>query len=398
MQVRSRIVAVLSLGLTWLMATAMHAQNKHKPNVVIFLTDDQDTLDAHCYGSKDLYTPAIDGLAANGVRFTQAYAHTVCCPTRALLLTGRHPQRSAINNWTQGDAKDPSGKGRNMHLEEATLAEALKEADYKTALFGKWHLGAHVDHGPTKQGFDEYFGHRGGFIDNKNHHFLHGKGFHDLYEGTTEVFEKGNYFPDMMTNRGLQYIDQHKDSPFFMCMAFNIPHYPQQSDKRFDERYKDLKEPRRSYAKMISTTDDCMGSILKRLEKHSIRDNTIVLFMSDNGHSEEDYAIMVDDHASGLPKGANYGANGGGGNTGKWTGRKGTFYEGGIRVPAILSWPNGLPKGAVRDQAVIGADWFPTLLDLCEVPQPRVKLDGQSLVSILKSADAPTPHNIMHWQ
>ena len=202
----------------------MHAQNERKPNVVIFLTDDQGTLDAHCYGSQDLYTPAIDGLAANGVRFTQAYAHTVCCPTRALLLTGRHPQRSAVNNWTQGDAKDPSGKGRNMHLEEITLSESLKETGYKTALFDKWHLGSHVDHGPTKQGFDEYFGHRGGFIDNKNHHFLHGKGFHDLYEGTTEVFEKGSYFPDMMTKRALQYIDQHKDSPFFMCVAFNIPH------------------------------------------------------------------------------------------------------------------------------------------------------------------------------
>ena len=398
MRVRSGVAALLSLALAWLTAAAVCADDGRKPNVVIFLTDDQGTLDVGCYGSDDLYTPAIDDLAANGVRFTQAYAHTVCCPTRALLLTGRHPQRGAVNNWTQGNAKAPAGKGRNMHLEEVTLSEALKASGYKTALFGKWHLGAHVDHGPTKQGFDDYFGHRGGFIDNRNHHFLHGKGFHDLYEGTTEVFENGNYFPDMMTSRAVDYIDQHKESPFFMYVAFNIPHYPEQSDPRFDERYEALAEPRRSYAKMISTTDDRIGSILKRLEKHGIRDNTIVLFMSDNGHSAEDYAITVDNHTSGIPKGANYGANGGGGNTGKWRGRKGTFYEGGIRIPAILSWPKGLPKGAVRKQAIIGADWFPTLLDLCQVPAPKVKLDGKSLVPLLKSASAPSPHKIMHWQ
>ena len=368
-----------------------------KPNVVIFLTDDQGTLDANCYGSNDLYTPAMDELAKTGVRFTQAYAHQVCCPTRAMLMTGRHPQRSAVNSWTQGDAK-AGGKGRNMFLEEVTLAEALKGAGYKTGLFGKWHLGAHVEHGPMKQGFDEYFGIRGGFIDNYNHHFLHGKGFHDLYEGTKEVFAKDEYFPDMMTKRALQYVDKNKDVPFFMYVAFNIPHYPEQSDKQFDERYKNMKEPRRAYAKMISTTDDRMRMIIERLEKHGIRDNTIILFISDNGHSMENYRISVEGHTSGLSKGSNYGANGGGGNTGKWIGSKGSFYEGGIRVPAIISWPKRLPSGVVRDQAVIGEDWYPTILELCDVPLPVVKLDGQSIMPIIKSADAPSHHKVMHWQ
>ena len=164
-----------------------------KPNVVIFYTDDQGTLDAGCYGSTDLHTPHIDRIAANGVRFTQAYAHTVCCPSRAALLTGRHPQRSGINSWTQGDMKGPDGI--NMALEEITIAEALKSAGYRTALFGKWHVGSHRDYGPTKQGFDEFFGIRNGFIDNFNHYFLHRKGYHDLYEGTTEVFKDGEYFP-----------------------------------------------------------------------------------------------------------------------------------------------------------------------------------------------------------
>ena len=134
------------------------------PNVVIFFTDDQGTLDAHCYGSKDLHTPNIDRLASQGVRFTQAYAHSVCCPARAMLLTGRYPQRGGINAWTQGNMN--KARGAHPSLSEYTLAEMLKDQGYQTALFGKWQLGAGKEHGPTRQGFDTFWGHRGGFIDN----------------------------------------------------------------------------------------------------------------------------------------------------------------------------------------------------------------------------------------
>ena len=185
-----------------------------KPNVVIFFTDDQGTLDAGCYGSGDLITPNIDKLARTGVLFTQAYAHTVCCPARAALLTGRYPQRSGVNRWTQGDMN--SAKGVNMALEEVTIAEALKPHGYRNALFGKWHLGAHKDFGPKKQGFDEFFGIRDGFIDNYNHYFLHGQGFHDLYEGTKPVKADGQYFPELMTRRSLAFIEENKDRPFFL--------------------------------------------------------------------------------------------------------------------------------------------------------------------------------------
>ena len=145
--------------------------HSRQPNVVIFFTDDQGTLDVNCYGSSDLYTPTMDRLAETGVRFTQAYAHIVCCPARAMLMTGRYPQRSNVNMWTQGNAKDKE-KGRNMFSEEITIAEVLKGSGYKTGLFGKWHLGAHFDHGPTTQGFDEFIGLRGGFIHNTNHFYL----------------------------------------------------------------------------------------------------------------------------------------------------------------------------------------------------------------------------------
>ncbi len=367
------------------------------PNVILFFTDDQGTLDANCYGSKDLFTPTIDQLAKTGVRFTQAYAHTVCCPSRALLMTGRHPQRSSVNHWTQGDPRTP--KGINMYLQEVTLAETLKENGYKTALIGKWHLGAHFDYGPLEQGFDEFYGHRGGFIDNYRHHFLHGKGFHDLYDGKKEIFAEGEYFPDLMTSKAIDFVERNQSNPFFMYVAFNIPHYPEQADSKFDERYQHLKMPRQSYAKMVSTVDDRMGLIVKKLEDLGIRDDTILVFMSDNGHSAENgRPIAFDDHSSGLPKGHYYSANGGGGNTGKYRGNKGTFYEGGIRVPAIISYPKALPQKVVRGQAITAADWLPTIAELCGAKLPQIELDGQSLLPIIRSANHPTHHKVMHWQ
>lgn len=367
------------------------------PNVIIFYTDDQGTLDAKSYGATDLYTPAMDSLASTGTRFTQAYAHTVCCPSRAMLLTGRYPQRSGVNEWTQNNMKGE--KGVNMALSEVTLAETFKAAGYKTALFGKWHLGAHKDFGPTKQGFDEFFGHRGGFIDNYNHFFLHGMGFHDLYEGTTEVFKRDAYFPDLVTARAADYIQENKDNPFFLYLAFNIPHYPEQSDSAFDERYADLPEPRRSYAKMISTVDDRIGRILTHLDTLGLRENTIVIFMSDNGHSTEETEIRYDDHLSGLPKGHDYCAHGGGGYTGKWRGEKKSYFEGGIRVPAIISAPGRLPKGEVRDQVITAMDWYPTLLELCNItPAEELSLDGRSIVNLIRDNAAPSPHGILHWE
>ena len=240
-----------------------------RPNVLIILTDDQGTLDARCYGAKDLYTPAMDSIAAQGVPFTQAYSHTVCCPARALLLTGRHPQRSNVNSWQQGH---PTGeKGLNMNLAEITLAEALRDAGYRTALIGKWHLGAHPDHHPMKQGFERFYGHLGGFIDNYNHHYLHRQGYHDLYDGTKEVFEKGEYFPDLVTDRAIRFIQENRDTPFFLYLAFNIPHYPEQADRRFDMLYRDLPEPRRSMAKIISTVDDRIGQVVNMSNGPSLR-------------------------------------------------------------------------------------------------------------------------------
>lgn len=371
-----------------------------RPNVLFILTDDQGTLDAGCYGSRDLFTPRLDGLAKDGIRFTRAYSHTVCCPARAMLMTGRHPQRSGINSWTQRTPEGP--RTVNMSSEEVTIAEALKTAGYRTCLSGKWHLGAAADAGPTTQGFDQFFGIRAGFIDNFNHYFLHNDGYHDLYRGTQEVWRRGDYFPDLVVADACRFltesVEQHADQPFFLYLALNIPHYPEQAIRKFDQAYVKAKEPRRSYGQMVSTTDDYIGKVLDELDRLGVRDNTIVVYQSDNGHSEEEYSIRGKQHSSGLPEGLRYGAQGGGGNTGRWIGCKSTFFEGGLRVPSIVSFPQQLPSGEVRDQAITLCDWMPTILDLCDVALPdSVKLDGASLLPVLKQ-NADSHHTVLHWQ
>ena len=360
-----------------------------KPNVVIIYTDDQGTLDAGCYGSDDIHTPNIDALARRGIRFTQAYAHTVCCPSRSQLLTGRVPQRSGVVNWLSNNPLDENQ--RNMAASEVTLAEVLRDYGYRTGLSGKWHLGAKPGHQPLDQGFDEAYGHLGGFIDNYEHKFLHSNPgrppFHDLYRNGEEVFETGRYFPDLVVREATRFIVENKDRPFFLYCAFNVPHYPEQSDPKFHKMYDSMPMPRRSYASMITTTDDRIGQVLRTLDLWGLTDDTIVLFMSDNGHSTEEFANWDE----------NYGANGGGGNTGEWRGAKASMFEGGIRVPSILSYPGRIPEGETRGQAISNMDFFPTILEMCGIDPPGYEIDGRSLAPVLDSGDAPSPHAEFHW-
>lgn len=370
------------------------------PNVVILLTDDQGTLDANCFGSSDLETPNMDRLAAQGIRFIQAYGHSVCCPARAALLTGRYPQRGGVVNWTQGDRHGSDLPKINMNTQEVTIAEVLKASGYRTGLFGKWHLGAKEGHGPLEQGFDTHFGHLGGFIDNYRHYFLHGRGFHDLWEDNQEVFYRDKYYPDLLIDKATNFIDVNKERPFFMMVAFNLPHYPEQPSSKFKDAYTDMPMPRQSYARVISSVDEHIGKILDKLESVGVRDNTLVILMSDNGHSVEDSkGISVDNHSSGYPRGHYYLAHGGGGNTGRWIGHKGTFLEGGIRVPAIISLPAKLPKGEVRDEIVTSMDWFPTILDLCNIQHDAVlpQLDGHSVLSLVADAKASSKYEVLHF-
>jgi len=375
--------------------TSQKVQNKtsnERPNIVILYGDDQGTLDAGCYGAKDISTPHLDKLASEGIKFTHAYAHTVCCPSRAALLTGRSPQRGGVNSWTSCNPNDMDG--RVMNLDEITMAEVLKEEGYKTALIGKWHLGARDTHTPLDQGFDYFFGFRGGFIDYYSHRFLHAgwqrPQFHDLYRNRDEIYEDGTYFPDMQVKEAKRFIEENRNNSFLLYMAFNLPHYPEQPDTSFTDQYKELEWPRNSYAPMISTMDDRIGQVLETLKKQGLEENTIVLYMSDNGHSTEDYYNW----------GESYGGNGGGGYTGNWRGAKGSFFEGGLRVPCIIKYPGKFAANQERKQTVTNMDWLPTICDVLNIKQPKNKLDGKSILPLILNNDEASPHEALHfmWQ
>ncbi|MEM7305067.1 MAG: sulfatase-like hydrolase/transferase [Planctomycetota bacterium] len=346
------------------------------PNVIVVLTDDQGSVDLGCYGAGDLTTPHLDALAARGLRFTQFYsAAPVCSPSRAGLLTGRAPQRAGL----PGNASSQPG-GKGLPTEEVTLAEMFRAAGYATGHVGKWHLGYRPGELPNDQGFDSSFGHMGGCIDNWSHFFYwNGPNRHDLHRDGVEVWRDGEFFVDLMAEECEAFLERHRSRPFFLYWALNTPHYPLQGTDAWREHYADLPSPRREYAAFVSTTDEAVGRVLGQLDALGLSDNTIVVFQSDHGHSTEVRSF------------------GGGGSAGPYRGAKFSLFEGGIRVPAILSWPGRLPRGEVREQAATALDWMPTLADLCGVAVPERRLDGKSLVSVLAGADAPSPHAELHW-
>ena len=211
---------------------------------------------------------------------------------------------------------------------------------------------------------------------------------------------------ELIVDETIGFIDRNKEEPFFLYLALNTPHYPEQPPAKHLQLFAHLKEPRRTYSASVHTTDDLVGQVMSKLESLNLRRDTILIFMSDNGHqsyqSYDFFQVKIDNHRSGYPKGHRFsvgdGPNDGGGNTGKWFGHKGTFFEGGIRVPAIISYPAKLPQGQTRGQAVTAMDWYPTLLELCGVKPPDAKLDGRSLLPVIRSAKAQSPHPVLFFQ
>ena len=367
------IIRLLTLLLLPLLVTAAE-----KPNVIIVYTDDQGSVDANCYGATDLATPNIDRLAETGVRFTQMLAPSaICSASRAGLLTGQMPARAGV------PANVSSAKGNSgMPTEKVTIAEALKKNGYATGHIGKWHLGYTPETMPNAQGFDYSFGHMGGCIDNYSHFFYwNGPNRHDLWRNGKEIWQDGVYFGTSMVDEITEFIDREKDEPFFVYWAINWPHYPLQGTAKWRDHYKDLPHPRDKYAAFMSSTDDLLGQLLDHLERIELRENTIVIFQSDHGHSVEERTFH------------------GGGSAGPYRGHKGNLFEGGIRVPSVVSWPNGLPQGEVRDQLVTGMDWFPTIMDLTGTNLPKAHVfDGKSMVTVLKDGEAESAHESFYWR
>ncbi|MDF1656099.1 MAG: sulfatase-like hydrolase/transferase [Verrucomicrobiales bacterium] len=349
-----------------------------KPNVIIVYTDDQGSVDANCYGSTDIETPHIDRLAETGVRFTQMLAPSaICSASRAGLLTGQIPARAGV------PANVSSAKGNEgMPASKFILPELFKSNGYATGHIGKWHLGYTEETMPNAQGFDYSYGHMGGCIDNYSHFFYwNGPNRHDLWRNGTEIWEDGAFFGDRMVEELKGFIDLHAEEPFFVYWAINWPHYPLQGTSKWRERYADLPHPRDKYAAFMSSTDDLLGELLDHLEASGLRDDTIVIFQSDHGHSVEERTF------------------GGGGSAGPYRGHKGNLFEGGIRVPAVVSWPGGdLPQGAVREGLVTGMDWYPTLAEWTGATIPDDHpVDGRSIAKVV-SGEMKTPHEKVYWR
>lgn len=367
------------VALSCFMTAPLFAQQQKRPNVLIIYTDDQGTLDVNCYGAKDLYTPNIDRLAKEGVRFSQFYAAApVCSPSRASLLTGRYPQRAQLDN------NAPSEEGHaGMPGSQYTMAEMFKDGGYTTAHIGKWHIGYSPETMPNQQGFDYSFGFMGGCIDNYSHYFYWaGPNRHDLWRNGQEIWEDGKFFADLTVQEVNGFLEKNKraDKPFFLYWAINMPHYPLQGQEKWRQYYKDLPAPRKMYAAAVSTMDEKIGQVLQQLDRLGLAENTIVVFQSDQGHSTEDRSF------------------GGGGFTGPYRGAKFSLFEGGIRVPAIIRWPGHLPKNEVRDQLCVNIDWYPTLAGLCKVALPQHKIDGKDIQQVITSAKTSSPHDIFFWQ
>ncbi len=370
MSTASRFLIAGYLASVVLATTAPAAE---RPNVIVIMTDDQGTADLGVAGANDVETPHLDAVARRGVRFSQFYAASpVCSPSRAALLTGRHPFRAGV----------PTNIGpQGMPGREITIAEMLRSVGYATAHVGKWHLGSSEDTTPLAQGFDSSFGHVGGCIDNYSHFvYWGGPNHHDLYRNGREVQHPGRFFGDLMVEEAGAFLERNRDGPFFLYFAINEPHYPYQGDPKWLTRYAGLKHPRNLYAAFLSTMDERIGRLLHKVDSLGLRERTIVIVQSDNGHSTEERAFW------------------GGGSAGIHRGAKFSLFEGGIRVPAIISWPGQLPENQVRSQTAYACDWLPTIAELCGLAPPAVTLDGKTLVALLKDEKSPSPHKVLHWQ
>ena len=393
--VRTR--ASISVLLGSLLTAATHADTSsagasqalvrpgNQPNLIIILTDDQGYHDVGFNGCKDIPTPNLDSIAANGVRFSNGYvSYSVCSPSRAGLLTGRYEERF-------GHERNPQWEPENVHsglpLTETTLADALGKVGYHSGIIGKWHLGCNSALHPLKRGFDEFFGFLGG-----GHRYLPAeftlKETRQAKNGSEadsyrlwimrnyEPVQTTNYLTDEFSDEAVRFIDRNQSKPFFLYLAYNAPHTPLEATEKYLSRFPNIKNPkRRTYAAMISAVDDGVGRVLAELRKQGLADNTLVFYLSDNGGPTEANAS----------------------NNHPLRGGKGSPWEGGWHVPFAMQWPGHLTPGKVYDQPVLSLDIFATIAALSHAPTNAARpLDGVNLLPYLTGQKTGAPHDTIY--
>ncbi len=372
-----RILATITIvfNLFCFSRSAAEAQRR-PPNIVVIVTDDMGYADIGVQGSKDIPTPNIDALAKVGIRFTDAYVSgPYCSPTRAGLLTGRYPQRFGHEfNLDLSPAHSDFG----LPLGETTMADRLNVAGYRTAVFGKWHLGSGDKFHPMARGFDEFFGFLGG-----GHSYLDAQAAsrNPLLDGR-KVLAETTYLTDAFADRAVDFIKRQKSQPFFLYLAFNAVHTPLQATSKYLARFTHIAdEQRRTYAAMLSAMDDGIGKTLAALRAEGLEENTLIFFFNDNGG----------------PTMAGTAINGS--SNAPLRGSKRQTWEGGIRVVFIIRWKGHLAEGRTDTRPIIQLDVLPTALAAAGVkPQPQWKLDGVNLLPFLTGKMSGRPHEALYWR
>ena len=359
--------------------------NNKPPNVIVIISDDQGYADVGLHGSNEIFTPNIDRIAKNGVVFSEGYvSYAVCSPSRAGLITGRYQNRFG---YSRNILLAPNDSLMGLPLSEQTLPDVLNNVDYKTKAIGKWHLGAHKSLVPEKRGFDEFFG----FLIGGHRYFPEDLTLNDLTEARrqmdgyiTKIYDNGKrintkkYLTEELSDNAVKFIEDNSDNPFFLYLSYNAPHTPLQATTKDLERNKhiDIKK-RQTYAAMVSSMDDGIGLILDKLEQKNIFENTIVFFFSDNGGVEW----------------YNFSDNG------PLRGIKGDFFEGGIRVPFAMQWPNKIKPGTIYDKPIIALDIFATVASAAKAEKYiKNEIDGVNLMPYLSGKKSGSPHEYLYWK
>ena len=346
------------------------------PNLIILFSDDAGYADFGFHGSELIRTPHLDRLANDGTRFTNGYVTaSVCSPSRAGMMTGRYQQRFGHELNLPG-VPDPTvpDSARGLPLSERTIADWLSEGGYATGLIGKWHLGLEDHFHPTKRGFDEFFGMR--------------KGSGPYYAGSNGTIENGmdpvhpdslGYLTDEFGDRAIDFIDRHRNEPFFLFVSFTTPHTPMHArqDVLPEERPRFETEVRAQYSAMMRSLDDNVGRIVEALDARGLRDNTLIFFANDNGGA--------------MPFNGSLNA--------PLRGAKGTALEGGNRVPFLMSWPGTIPAGRVLDEPVITLDILPTFMAAAGLDLPTDRsIDGVDLLPLMTGQTTEAPHDTLFWK
>lgn len=357
------------------------ARAQVKPHIIHIVADDLGWKDVGFNGCVDIKTPNLDQLAAGGAKFSQFYAQPMCTPTRAALMTGRYPFRYGLQT-----AVIPSVADYGLDLSERLLPQVLKEAGYKTAIIGKWHLG-HADRAywPKQRGFDYQYGAMIGELD----YFTHSEhGVLDWFRDNEPVVEEG-YTTTLLGKDAAKLIEEHDASvPLYLYLAFNAPHTPYQAPQEYIDRYADIEDPtRRTYAAMVTSLDDEIGRVVAALDRTGMRDNTIILFHSDNGGTKNAMfaGVMADVSKITIPC-----------DNGPYRDGKGTVLEGGTRVCAMANWPGHIQPQTV-DGLVHVADLFPTLATLAGASTDECKpLDGLNVWDVIARGETSPRTEIVY--